>query len=322
MLKYNKQSKNIERVESFTLPTTDEIIWFHIENKSYPKTLDTITEKLKVHPLALRFMEEFSDLPKVNIFKNEAVISVFSIEEDFQPVKINILVGTNFIITREQDSNLRLLSEIIKHFEENPEHMSHTGYILYRIIDKVSIEFLRAVDEIADEIQALEKSVFKDPFENKIGKNAYRWKARLHDLRQIIEPQEDVIKSIGQSEFPYINEDSGFYFQDLQHNYVRIISAFDTFIENMASIFNLQLSLKSDHTNTIMKTLTLVSVIFIPMTFIAGLYGMNFDYMPELKWDYGYLYVLLLIFGLGIGISLYFRNKGWWGKKGKSEKTK
>jgi magnesium transporter len=71
-----------------------------------------------------------------------------------------------------------------------------------------------------------------------------------------------------------------------------------------------------------MKTLTLVSVIFIPMTFIAGLYGMNFEYMPELKWDYGYLYVLLLIFGLGIGIALYFRNKGWWGKKGASEKTK
>lgn len=322
MLKYNKQSKTLDRIETFTLPTTDEIIWFHIENKSFKKSFDTIIEQLTIHPLAQRFMEEFNDLPKVNVYKNEAVISLFSIEENFQPVKLNILVGTNFIITREQDSNLHLLSEIIKHFEENPEDMSHTGYVLYQIIHKVSIEFLHAVDEIADEIQALEKSVFKDPFENKIGKDVYRWKARLHDLRQIIEPQEQVIKSIGQSEFPYINEDSGFYFQDLQHNYSRIVNAFDTFIENMTSIFNLQISLKSDHTNTIMKTLTLVSVIFIPMTFIAGLYGMNFEYMPELKWDYGYLYVLIVIFGLGCGIAFYFRKKGWWGKKGKSAQSK
>jgi magnesium transporter len=321
MLKYNIKNKSIEKVESFTVPTEDEIMWFHIKNQSFQQTFDTILKELQIHPLSKKFMETFSDIPKVNIYKNEAVISIFSIEENFEPVKINILVGKNFIITREQDSNLHLLSEIIKDFKENPEHMSHTGYILYQIIQKASHEFLHAVDEIADEIQALEKSVFKDPFENKIGKTAYRWKARLHDLRQIIEPQESVLQSIGQSEFPYINEDSGFYFQDLQHNYARIINAFDTFIENMASIFNLQLSLKSDHTNTIMKTLTLVSVIFIPMTFIAGLYGMNFENMPELKWDYGYFYVLIVIFGLGCGIALYFRNKGWWGGK-KSEKTK
>lgn len=315
MLKYNSNNKTIEKFDSFSLPSTDEIIWFHLNNETFQQTFDKILEELQIHSLAKKFMESFSDIPKVNIYKNEAVISIFSIEENYQPVKINILVGKNFIITREQDSNLHLLKEITKDFEENPEHMSHTGYILYQIIQKASHEFLHAIDDIADEIQALEKSVFKDPFENKIGKNAYRWKAKLHDLRQIIEPQESVIKSIGQSEFPYINEDSGFYFQDLQHNYERIINALDTFIENMASIFNLQLSLKSDHTNTIMKTLTLVSVIFIPMTFIAGLYGMNFEYMPELKLDYGYFYILMIIFGLGCGIAFYFRKQGWWGGK-------
>lgn len=321
MLIYNRKTKKLEKAESFTLPTSDEIIWFHIKNQSFKQTFDSILQELHIHPLAKRFMDTFNEIPKVNIYKNEAVISIFSIEENYQPIKINILVGKNFIITREQNSNLHLLSEIVKDLEENPEHMSHTGYILYQIIQKASHEFLHAIDEIADEIQALEKTVFKDPFENKIGKTAYRWKVKLHDLRQIIEPQESAIKSIGQSEFPYTNEDSGFYFQDLQHNYSRIISALDTFIENMASIFNLQLSLKADHTNTIMKTLTLVSVIFIPMTFIAGLYGMNFENMPELKWENGYFYVLFIIFGLGCGIALYFRKKGWWGKE-KSEKTK
>ncbi|MCZ0756953.1 CorA family divalent cation transporter, partial [Anoxybacillus sp. J5B_2022] len=80
------------------------------------------------------------------------------------------------------------------------------------------------------------------------------------------------------------------------------------------SIFDLQLSLKSDHMNVIMKTLTLVSVIFIPMTFIAGVYGMNFEVMPELTWKYGYAYAWGLMAGIGISIAIYFKKKGWWGK--------
>ena len=89
-------------------------------------------------------------------------------------------------------------------------------------------------------------------------------------------------------------------------------SAFDSFKNTLTSIFDLQMSLKSDHMNIIMKTLTLVSVIFIPMTFIAGLYGMNFERMPELKWDFGYFYALLLMFGIGISTLVYFKKKGWW----------
>jgi magnesium transporter len=210
---------------------------------------------------------------------------------------------------------LDLLKVLPKKFMENPHFMSSPGHILFRIIENISISFLESIDNIADEIQALEKSVFIDPFENKIGKSVYRWKVMLHELRQIVEPQEGLLKQIGKADFPYINEDAGFYFQDLQSNYARIVAAYDTFKDSLSNIFNLQISLKSDHTNAIMKTLTLVSVIFIPMTFIAGLYGMNFEWMPELKWRWGYFYALILMFGIGGGITLYFRIKGWWGTK-------
>ncbi|HYK72124.1 MAG TPA: CorA family divalent cation transporter, partial [Pseudoneobacillus sp.] len=104
---------------------------------------------------------------------------------------------------------------------------------------------------------------------------------------------------------------------DLKENFSRVTSAFDAFKENLNGIFNLQISLKSDHTNAIMKTLTLVSVIFIPMTFIAGLYGMNFENMPELRMKNGYFYALTLMVCLGLSIMFFFRIKGWWGKRRK-----
>ncbi|PGT83897.1 magnesium transporter CorA family protein [Bacillus sp. AFS040349] len=160
----------------------------------------------------------------------------------------------------------------------------------------------------------------KNPFANEIGHQVYNWKGKIHSLRQIVEAQEAVINDIGESDSKFINEDSSIYLKTLGKNFERVVSAFDTFIETLTGIFDLQMSLKSDHMNSIMKTLTLVSVIFIPMTFIAGLYGMNFENMPELTWNFGYGLALVVMFGIGISIALFFRSKGWWGKRPSQDK--
>jgi magnesium transporter len=314
MLRYNKQIKSVEKMESFQIPNQDEIVWFHFDKTNeFPQLLS----ELKIHPLAYKLFNDFSDIPKVNIFKNEAVISLFLIKDDLQTVRMTILVNNQLVLSHIEDHHKIDFSNLKKIFIDNPKYMEQTGFLLYHLIIQVSEKFLTSIDQIADEILALERRVFKDPFENEIGQKVYRWKTKLHELRQIVEPQENVIKMLAHSDFPFVDEESGFYFQDLKESYSRVTSAFDTFQENLNSIFNLQISLKSDHTNLIMKTLTLVSVVFIPMTFIAGLYGMNFEYMPELKIRNGYFYALSVMACIGLSIVTYFRIKGWWGKKNK-----
>jgi magnesium transporter len=314
MLRYNKQIKSVEKMESFQIPNQDEIVWFHFDKTNeFPQLLS----ELKIHPLAYKLFNDFSDIPKVNIFKNEAVISLFLIKDDLQTVRMTILVNNQLVLSHIEDHHKIDFSNLKKIFIDNPKYMEQTGFLLYHLIIQVSEKFLTSIDQIADEILALERRVFKDPFENEIGQKVYRWKTKLHELRQIVEPQENVIKMLAHSDFPFVDEESGFYFQDLKESYSRVTSAFDTFQENLNSIFNLQISLKSDHTNLIMKTLTLVSVVFIPMTFIAGLYGMNFEYMPELKIRNGYFYALSVMACIGLSIVTFFRIKGWWGKKNK-----
>lgn len=314
MLRYNKQIKSIEKMESFQIPNQDEIVWFHFDKTN---ELPHLLSELEIHPLAYKLFNDYSDIPKVNIFKNEAVISLFLIKDDFQTVRMTILVNNQLVLSHIEDNHKIDFSNLKKIFIDNPKYMDQTGFLLYHLIIQVSEKFLTSIDQIADEIQALERRVFKDPFENEIGQKVYRWKTKLHELRQIVEPQENVIKMLAHADFPFVDEDSGFYFQDLKESYARVTSAFDAFKENLNSIFNLQISLKSDHTNSIMKTLTLVSVVFIPMTFIAGLYGMNFEYMPELKIRNGYFYALSVMACIGLSIVTYFRIKGWWGKKNK-----
>lgn len=312
MLKYNKKKQTLEKIERFNIPNHDEIIWFHFDSN---ESIEQQLAQLDIHPLAKQLFTKHSDYPKINIFKNEAVLSLFMIKEDYKTIKMTILVNNQLVLTHTEEEQAEFTHNLVKFFSENQIKMEQTGMILFHLINGLSEHYLTAVDEIADEIQRIEKSVFKDPFENEIGKRVYRWKTKLHELRQVVEPQENVIKMIAHSDFPFGDEESGFYFQDLKENFARVTSAFDAFKENLNGIFNLQISLKSDHTNSIMKTLTLVSVVFIPMTFIAGLYGMNFEYMPELRIRNGYFYALALMLSIGISIMTYFRIKGWWGKK-------
>ncbi|WP_423406734.1 magnesium transporter CorA family protein [Heyndrickxia sp. MSNUG] len=314
MLHYDVTSKNVKKEQAYTLPSSSsDTIWIHFDPSNKDR-FDEFISKMDIHPLAKKGLEQFSDIPKIDVFNNEAIISLFAIQDDYTQAKITILIGENYVITKEEE-NIDLLAQLKQLFFEHPEQMETSGKVLYHIFDKVSSIDLKMVDRIADNIQKLERNVFDRPFENEIPRSIHRWKSSLHELRQTIEAQDQVMTTISRKELKFVDEDSALYFKDLNNSYARVVNALDSFKESLDSIFNLQMTLKSDHANSIMKTLTLVSAIFLPMTFIAGMYGMNFESMPELKWRFGYGYALFLMFGIGAAIALFFRAKGWWGNK-------
>lgn len=314
MLRYDNSLKMVNKAEIYALPSSNtDTIWIHFNPDNQQNFYDFI-KNMNIHPLAKKGLQQFSDIPKIDVFKNEAIISLFAIQDDYTQAKITILIGENYVITKE-DENINLLSQLKKLFIDHPEFMKSSGKILYHIFDKVSAVDLKMVDKIADQLQSLERDVFDKPFANEIARSVYRWKTVLHELRQTIEAQDQVMNTISRNDIKYVDEDTALYFKDLNNSYARVVNALDAFKQSLDSIFNLQMTLKSDHSNAIMKTLTLVSVIFLPMTFVAGLYGMNFEFIPELKWRFGYFYALALMFGIGALIITLFRIKGWWGKK-------
>jgi magnesium transporter len=318
MLCYNANTKQIQRLKSLRLPQDNEVCWLHFTEQT-KEMLQSLLEQLPIHPLAKKALLNGSDFPKVDQYEKCAYVSIFIVNDQFQKTQLRIIATERYVISYTE-REIELVKKLFVHLQHHPDHLSHPGYILYEFLNSAAMEYLELVDYIARHIQALEKQVFKTPFANEIGHLVFRWKVRLHELRQIAEAQEEVMKTIGHSDFPYVNEESNPYIQDAIARFARVTSALDTFRETLTGIFNLQLSLKSDHMNVIMKTLTLVSVVFLPTTFIAGLYGMNFEKMPELKWEYGYLYALLLMASLGVGIALYFKKKGWWGERSKHQK--
>ena len=315
MLRYDCATHTVTKEDrySFSAGSAGEIVWIHFNPANEQGFLDII-QLLDIHPLAKKGLDHFSDIPKIDVFRNEAIISLFAIEDDYTQAKVTILIGDNYVITKEEE-NIHLLGELEQLFTDHPEKMATPGKLLFYIFDKVASIDLKMIDNISDRIQSLEREVFDRPFANGIARSIHRWKTVLHELRQTIEAQDQVMDTIGRGDLRFVDEDTSYYFKELINRYSRVVGALDTFKDSLDSIFNLQMTLKSDHANSIMKTLTLVSAIFLPMTFIAGLYGMNFEYMPELKWKFGYGYALVLMFGTGTLIAGIFRVKGWWGKK-------
>ncbi|MDM5316905.1 magnesium transporter CorA family protein [Fictibacillus sp. b24] len=311
MLKYSKATNKTERIEHFEMPKESNTLWMFYQSPQELQS-DSVLQQLQLHPLAEAAFTSFSEHPQINVYANHAVVSTFYLEtKKLEPIRINLLIGEQYLIVLAE-REIPFREQLVKDFTDNPEHMKHVSYMLYYFMKDIVSSYLEVIDQLSDEFLELEKSVFIDPQKREIGRDVYRWKSRLHKLRQYVEAEESIIQKMGHDDFEYANEESGFYFKDLLSSFSRVTAAFDSFKENLQGILDLQMSLKSDHMNTIMKTLTLVSAVFIPLTFLAGLYGMNFEYMPELKWHYGYFSMLSLCVVMSILIIGYFKKKRWW----------
>ncbi|WEG12126.1 CorA family divalent cation transporter [Pullulanibacillus sp. KACC 23026] len=317
MLVYNESTGEIEERQEAGVPIKDGAVWICLNLEEHDR-LPSFLEQT-IHPHIKKKLFDLESIPTLAQLKNQLFFSLTAIGKDLTPINCTILVIENYVVTILKSNLFNLFSKIKESFIETPESMTNPFKILYHILNAFFMLYLQQVDTIADKFQDLEGQVFKWPFENDIARQVYRMKQHLHRFRQIIEPLDALITKMEDPDFPYKDEDISFYSQDLRNSYNRIVQALDQFSGSFDGIFNLQMSLKADHTNTIVKTLTLFSVIFIPMTFIAGLYGMNFKYMPELNWSFGYFYALILMFGVGALLAFYFYLKGWWGRSKKQK---
>jgi magnesium transporter len=133
----------------------------------------------------------------------------------------------------------------------------------------------------------------------------------MQKLRLVFVEELSTVNDLVRIKFPYINDDSTVYFENIYDNINSIIDTMDIYRESISSLLDMQMSMRGDKMNEIMKTLTVFSTIFLPLTFIAGIYGMNFEHLPEVKWEWGYGFFWLIIVGVSFGMWLYFKKKKW-----------
>ncbi|KIL39530.1 hypothetical protein SD70_19155 [Gordoniibacillus kamchatkensis] len=310
MLIYNTATNQLTREPEPRLPAEGEVVWIRLHALQPQEVERVLGDMYRCHPLLVEDCIKLKQRPKLDHYTNNVFLTFYAIDpKTFQTEELGIVVGPNYIITvckKEPD----FLETVTGYFEKIAERMHHTSDILHYLLDSCVDDYSALIDRLENRIEKMEQSIYNNPYV-RVGHTIFQLKRELHRLRRAVSEERAILSEITQTNFPYLRAENNVYFIDIYDHISRVVDSLDMFRDSLTGLLELQMSMKADRMNEIMKTLTIISTIFLPLTFIVGLYGMNFRDIPELSWPYGYLYVWALMIAVALGLIWYFKKKKW-----------
>ena len=302
--------------ECLPFKNTETVTWIQIEGVHETPIIEEIGEHFGVSHLLLEDLMSPNHLPKIEIHKDYVFIILKSLDYNaaastVSREQISLIIGPNFVISL-QENRSEIFTSIHNRLRNTQGRIRkmRSGYLAYTLIDVIVDHYFLVLDEIDERVQALEEEIMKNPSSEILAKiNVLRGELLL--LRRPILPLRDVLIEIMDDEIPLLGENTLPYFRDVYDHLIQVIQMLEMVRSAVSGLFEVYTSAVSHKMNEVMKVLTMVATFFIPLTFIAGIYGMNFKFMPELEARWGYPAVLLVMGGIGIAMFIYFKVKRW-----------
>jgi magnesium transporter len=300
-------------------------VWCELERKT--DEADALLTGLEIHPLTIEDVWGPSLQPKLDDFPNYLYVIVHGIgsakKSKLALVEVDLLIGPNWVVTHDRDG---LVSDDVgTELDHSPKLLTKgPAWLAHAILDRAVDRYLPIIDQLDSELDQLENDVIQKagtPRGKGVLTRILEFKRLLQSLRRMSIHQREILLRLARGEFDEIPPEALPFYRDVYDHFLRIQDISEGYRDLVTSCLDAYLSVQSNRMNEVMKTLTLMSTVMLPLTFIAGVYGMNFDNMPELHERLGYPFALGLMGAVGIGILLWFRHKGWIGD-GDSERAK
>jgi magnesium transporter len=275
-----------------------------------------LLDTLGIHPLAVE--DIFSDrlTPKIEDYGSFLYIVMHGVRRDGEDpeslgtAEIDVVIGPHWVFTHHSSAS-RSISAVQDELARNPRALRRgPAYLAHAVIDHLTDFYLPVVDRFQEDIDDLEKHVVENPTPDLL-QHMFGLKRSLQRLRRLSVYQRDALQRLSRGEFDLIPERALPFYRDVYDQFVRVSDLADSYRELVGSALDIYMSVTANRTNDIMKVLALISTIMLPLTFIAGLYGMNFDHMPELHTRYGYPMALGLMVVVAIALMIWFRRRKW-----------
>ncbi|HHS12749.1 MAG TPA: magnesium/cobalt transporter CorA [bacterium] len=302
--------------EGLDMIDSKQITWINVDGIHQPELFRPLEHRLRIHPLMFEDIMNVDQRPKLED-SDEALlivlkmISVNSNAEDLQAEQVSLLMGKNWMITIQEKPGdvFDPIRQRIRHGKGRIRRMT-VDYLLYALIDALLDGYFSAIETLGNRVETLEESILEHPDQNTMS-HLQEIKRELLYIRKAAWPLREIASVLGRGESGRVSRASLPYFRTILDHTVQVVDMVETLRDMNTGLADLYLSSVSNRMNEIMKVLTIIATIFIPLTFVAGIYGMNFEFMPELKWKLGYFATLSLM-GLVIVIMLwFFRKKKW-----------
>lgn len=296
------------------IPQEGEICWIHLVSPDEAELLMVLKDTLALHPLAIEDALHFGQRPKVDLYQNwarpHALVSFYTLTDKLDTVELSLLVGDNFFVSLTRQE-IPWLDELYRRASAGGITFATPTDLLYRVLDGCVDTFTMHMDGLEERLDRMERRVFRHP-EQEIASTVFQLKRRLHELRKISLDAQTTVSTMKSETFPFIDSHYEVYFHDVGDHMARVLDSIELVRDRLSSVLDFQAVQRAAKMNDVMKTLAIISTIFLPLSFIVGLYGMNFHNMPELSWHYGYLYVWILLVSVASFFIVYFKWKRWW----------
>ena len=320
VVNYNKSTLEKHTVKSIEelLPykTSDTITWVIVDGLKDVSIIDAIGQHFDIHALVLEDILNTHQRPKFEEFDDYLYIVLKAISlgnEEFnvEYEQISLLILNNFVFTFKEKPD-ELFNPILTRLNNEKSQIRNLGadYLAYVIMDAVVDEYFALQDTFDELIESVEDDLLTNPSTKTLSK-IQKFKRELIFLRRTVSPLRELLAAIQRSESPLLDEKTRRYFGDVYDHAIRIIEAMESYRDLIAGMLDIYLSSVSNKMNETMKVLTVFASIFIPLTFIAGVYGMNFEYMPELKWRWSYPALWIVFVGVSVFLLRFFKKKNW-----------
>jgi magnesium transporter len=295
---------------------SDINLWINVDGLDRIDVIEKLGGYFDIHPLTLEDVLNTGQRPKTEDYDSYiySVLKMMLLDTEREEIiidQVSIIIGPNYILSFQERQG-DVFDPVRERFENSASRLRKSGvdYLAYSLIDAVIDNYFLILEHFGDEIEYLEEGLVIQPGPEAL-RSIQKYKRDMILLRKSVWPLRELINGLQRVESDLIKETTRIYLRDIYDHTIQVIDSVEDLRDILSSMVDVYLSSVSYRMNDVMKVLTVIATIFIPLTFIAGVYGMNFDYMPELKWRWGYPMIMFVMTFLGVGMFAYFKKRKW-----------
>jgi len=311
------QEKEVDNIEDcFPFKDKPTVTWINIDGLQEVGVIEKIGSHFGIHPLVLEDIVHTGQRPKVDDLGDYVFLVLKMLyhdenEDEVVGEQVSLIIGANYVISfQEREGDVfNPIRERIKN-AKGRIRKAGADYLAYALVDAIVDHYFAILEELGERIESMEEELVTNPTPETL-QMIHKLKRNLIFCRKSVWPLRETVSGLERGESPLITESTGIYLRNVYDHTIQVIDTIETYRDMVSGMLDIYLSSLSNRMNEVMKLLTIIATIFIPLTFIAGIYGMNFKFMPELEWHWGYpvaLIVMLIVVGFMV---MYFRRKRW-----------
>ncbi len=292
------------------------VTWINVDGLGDPKALARLGEHFGLHPLALEDVLNVPQRPKVERYDKHMFVVMRTMrlaEGEVVEEQVSLFVGSGWLLTIQERSDGDCFGSVRDAIRQGRGRVPEAGadYAAYLLIDAVVDAYFPVIEQLGDRMQNLESAAIDDP-SPLVLVQMQRLRHQLLTLRRTVWPMREEVGILARDESDLVTPETRIFLRDVYDHAVQGLEIVESLRETAVSVMEVYLSVQNQRLQEVMKVLTVIATIFIPLTFIASIYGMNFEHMPELTWRYGYAWALGLMAATALGLVGYFKRRGWW----------